>query len=257
MLNGIIAKVDGDGQKFYVCGIYSDGRLSHFGVSDAYGRQVFREVRADDSPLVDYAKRELAIAGWEQKDGMYDGVLGAIKEFCRGHSGGSAPFAIAAINKLLKFEPLIALTALTGADDEWIEVDDEGLMQNRRLSSVFKGPRFGGHPYMQGRIVYVSSRTDNDGLFLNGHTYTSGYSSTPIKFPFLSAHLPVVYIPVDAEGVILYEGEDRPAYLDDTQEIGNDPAAMLKRYLYGMRLTQKAEIERLEEMFDRILQDKS
>lgn len=52
----------------------------------------------------------------------------------QGHSGFSAGYCRAALDKLLGFKPI---RPLTGEDSEWNEVG-KGLWQNRRASHVFK-----------------------------------------------------------------------------------------------------------------------
>jgi len=64
------------------------------------------------SNLVDWAKRELELAGLFDKDSDYDGALGpsileTVKIFSeQGHSGGSAGITRSILNKLLDWEPL-------------------------------------------------------------------------------------------------------------------------------------------------------
>lgn len=79
--------------------------------------------RADESNLVAHARTELRILG-EDRDTIR-GLCKVVQAFAdMGHSGGSAPYAIAYLEKLLKWEPLSELT-----DDpaEWIDRHAEGM----------------------------------------------------------------------------------------------------------------------------------
>lgn len=72
---------------------------------------------ADDLTLEGHARRELAILGEDQD--VIDGIASVVQAFAScGHSGGSAPYAIAYLEKLLRFQ---ALTPLTDNPDEWID----------------------------------------------------------------------------------------------------------------------------------------
>jgi hypothetical protein len=127
--------------------------------------------------LVEYAKSELERGGWlkpDAEDGVYDGMLGAavmklIELFAdEGHTGQSAPIAIALFTRLASFEPL---SPLTGDNDEWMEVR-EGHFQNRRCSRVFKN----------GDEVY-----DIDGFVFeapDGSRYTNLKSHRAVTFPY-------------------------------------------------------------------------
>lgn len=93
----------------------------------------------DESNLVTYARAELQRAGLFDPDSDYGGMLGQavldiVEKFAEaGHSGTSAAITISILEKLLRYEPL---TALTYEPDEWNEVGD-GMWQNRRKSDVF------------------------------------------------------------------------------------------------------------------------
>jgi hypothetical protein len=91
--------------------------------------------------LIEYAKRELDVIGMTEDSSdemnvmMRKHILHMVKEFAdEGHSGMSASYALSILKSLLAYEPL---SPLTGADDEWMEVDD-GYWQNKRASNVFK-----------------------------------------------------------------------------------------------------------------------
>ena len=96
----------------------------------------------------------------------------------QGHSGSSAPFYSSAlaetIKRVLSFD---IITPLTGKDGEWGEqISNDGTLQNKRLSSVFKGDK--GSYYLDA-IVW------KDGDF----TYTGKVeeirSRQYIKYPFM------------------------------------------------------------------------
>jgi hypothetical protein len=91
--------------------------------------------------LIEYAKRELDVIGMTEDSSdemnvmMRKHILHMVKEFAdEGHSGMSASYALSILKSLLAYEPL---SPLTGADDEWNEVDN-GYWQNKRASNVFK-----------------------------------------------------------------------------------------------------------------------
>lgn len=96
------------------------------------------------SGLIQHAKDELKYAGYtpleqEQEEGpnkwIQENILEIVEVFGRQeHSGFSASYCVSALERLLRLNPL---TALTGAEEEWTEVSD-GLFQNKRMSSVFK-----------------------------------------------------------------------------------------------------------------------
>ncbi len=69
------------------------------------------------SRLVEHARRELALIGEEQS--TIDGLVSVVGAFAEcGHSGGSAPYAIAYLERLLRFEPL---TPITNDPAEWTD----------------------------------------------------------------------------------------------------------------------------------------
>ncbi|MEU9218910.1 hypothetical protein AB0D47_20440 [Streptomyces sp. NPDC048376] len=100
---------------------------------------------ATDSPLVDHARRELALIG--EDDWLTDGLCKVVAAFAEmGHSGFSAAHSTAVLEKLLRYQPLSPLT-----DDpaEWIdraqEMGGEPFWQNRRDSRAMS--RDGGKTY--------------------------------------------------------------------------------------------------------------
>ena len=126
--------------------------------------------------LYEFAKSELARLqepGDEMQELMNSQLLEMVHLFSsHGHSGFSASYALAQLQRLLAWEPL---TPLTGADDEWNEVGD-GTFQNKRCSRVFKDrDRFDGQPYDIDAIVFREGP---------GQCYTSRDSAQPITFPY-------------------------------------------------------------------------
>jgi hypothetical protein len=90
--------------------------------------------------LIDHAERELARLG--NDDDFNRSILRAIQGFTSyGHSGGSAPYAIALLSDLLQFKNV---TPLTEDPDEWIQ-HSSAVWQNRRRSGAFSDD--GGKTY--------------------------------------------------------------------------------------------------------------
>lgn len=129
--------------------------------------QIMREAPGN---LYAHALRELPAAnGDEMQAMMNECLLQMVLVFSsQGHSGFSAGYAIAALTKLLNFEPL---GPLTGEDSEWVEVS-EGTWQNNRCSHVFKDAT--GAYDIHGRIFREP----------NGSCYISGDSRVYIEFPY-------------------------------------------------------------------------
>jgi len=125
------------------------------------------------SNLVSHAKREFEAMGWSDDSSygmmMPEAVLELVEVFSRqGHSGFSAPMCISLFSKVANFEPLCPLT---GDDNEWNEVGD-GLLQNNRCSHVFKE---NGEAYdIEGRIFREP----------NGSCYQNADSRVPVEFPY-------------------------------------------------------------------------
>lgn len=94
--------------------------------------------------MLEWAEQELKFAGYDVNDPedgpnrwLAEGTLELLKVFAeQGHSGSSAPFAVALFEKLAMQKPI---APLTGNDDEWGEAYDmEGTQQNKRNSAVFR-----------------------------------------------------------------------------------------------------------------------
>lgn len=115
--------------------------------------------------MMDWAKRELDLAGYKESgdpddinNWMRNDVLKLLEMFCeQGHSGFSANYAIQLFQTLANWKPL---SPLTGADDEWNEIG-EGMWQNKRASSVFKGED--GRAYWSDGIVFWEWYNPEDG----------------------------------------------------------------------------------------------
>ena len=81
---------------------------------------------APESNLVAHARRELRIIG-EDPD-TTRGICRVVQAFAdMGHSGGSAHFTALYLDKLLRYQPLSALTDDPG---EWIDRHAEGMTQS-------------------------------------------------------------------------------------------------------------------------------
>lgn len=123
-----------------------------------------------------YAEEELRRAGWFDPDAFYGdmvakAVLRSVRVFSiEGHSGMSAGLVSSITKTVCMFRPL---TPLTGDDDEWNEVGD-GVLQNRRMSSVFKNP--------DGRAYWIAGRIFREP---SGATYTNSDSRVDVEFPWL------------------------------------------------------------------------
>lgn len=87
--------------------------------------------------IIERAKIELKTANFGDEDSAV--MLDILRRFFGQWDSGGAVYAVAPV-----LQRLIAgkcLTPLTGEPDEWMEVGD-GVFQNKRVSSVFKDPRF-------------------------------------------------------------------------------------------------------------------
>ena len=146
--------------------------------------------------LKEWAENELDLIGLDESD-EYNGmmrkhILHMVDEFAKeGHSGMSANYAINALNKLLRWEPI---SPLTGEDWEWQEVGLDGdnggmLYQNVRCPRVFKNDN--GAWDNSGIVFWEWNERplepDEDGYpgvrMYKSH-YTSRDSRTPVTFPY-------------------------------------------------------------------------
>ena len=153
----------------------------------------------ENSNLVTFARQELGIImakidpadtdAIEMQKLMHDGIIDMVKLFSsQGHSGFSAPYAIAMTQRLLNYEPL---SPLTGEDGEWTDLGD-GLKQNKRCSRVFSQ---NGEAYdIEGKVFREPG----------GQTFTSGQSRVPVTFPYEPVRIFVdVLYERDAEGNVI------------------------------------------------------
>jgi hypothetical protein len=146
------------------------------------------------SNMLTWAESELRLAGYDVNDPedgpnrwLAEGTLELLKVFDnQGHSGSSAPYAVALFEKLAMWKPI---APLTGADDEWVEVGTD-VWQNRRNSSVFK--KADGQAYwMDGRVFWdwFSDPSIDDGKPFKSY-YTSIDSRVNIEFPWTQPDKP-------------------------------------------------------------------
>ena len=137
----------------------------------------WRVLKYQPNNLMTHAEAELPPAnGDEMQAAMNRDLRELVLVFAsQRHSGFSAGYAVAVLEKLLRFKPL---RPLTGEPDEWNEVGD-GVFQNRRCSHVFKqADRYDGQAYdINGRVFREP----------NGTCYTNSESHVPIKFPYTPA----------------------------------------------------------------------
>jgi len=137
---------------------------------------------------IEWAEQELKLAGYDindPEDGpnrwLAEGTLELLKVFSeQGHSGMSAPYAVALFEKLALWKPI---APLTGEDDEWNNVG-ESTWQNRRNSVVFKGED-GQAYWIEGRVFWewATHPEIDDGKPFKSH-YTSRESRVNITFPW-------------------------------------------------------------------------
>jgi len=137
------------------------------------------------SNLTEYAKKELELAGWFKKDGMYDGMIGTavmelVEKFSKqGHSGYSANLVLQLFNKVADFKPLLPIQ---GTDEEW-NTNENLTGQNLRCSSIFKN-KDGNCHYIYG----LSFKTQNGNCWTGSAIDKNGdkvSSSQDITFPFI------------------------------------------------------------------------
>ena len=135
--------------------------------------QKAREKKISNMNLVEHAKMELQIAGLLDENSEYGGMIGEavielIEVFSKqGHSGASAPIVINLFKKLVKFEPL---EAITGKDEEWALVgtkeNGSPWYQNKRCSALFKEGQ-------EGRAYYLDAivKRDQNGNYWSGFAW--------------------------------------------------------------------------------------
>lgn len=137
------------------------------------------------SAMLEWAEKELALAGYPEglaEDNpnrwMRDGVMKLLSVFSdEGHSGSSAPYAIALFERLASWKPI---TPLTGEDSEWNEVGTD-TWQNNRASSVFKDKD--GAYWIEGIVFWEWYESPETGERYKSY-FISRDSRVPITFPF-------------------------------------------------------------------------
>lgn len=150
--------------------------------------------------MLEWAEQELRYAGYDVNDSedgpnrwLAEGTLELLKVFAdQGHSGSSAPYAVALFEKLARWKPI---APLTGEDDEWVEVDYD-VWQNKRNSAVFKEADGQAH-WMDGRVFWewYSEPDIDDGKPYKSY-YTSCDSRVNIEFPWTQPDEPeYVFVP--------------------------------------------------------------
>ena len=135
--------------------------------------------------LITHAKRELKLAGLFDKDSDYNGDLGkAVMELIevfskQGHSGASAGRAIELFRIVASYKNLIALT---GKDDELVDVSDD-CFQNNRVSSVFKKKKTGKAYYLNA-ITWVCEKSSwvGDVSGITSRQYIKSFPFAPKTF---------------------------------------------------------------------------
>jgi hypothetical protein len=97
--------------------------------------------------LIDHARRELDLIGLTRDDPkLADSLIAAVEAFAGyGHSGGSHPWAVDVLTRLLRYEPL---TPITSDPAEWQRqgsFDGDPVWQNMRDSRALSSD--GGRTY--------------------------------------------------------------------------------------------------------------
>jgi len=153
--------------------------------------------------LEDYARQELGLLDGgddPMQAEMSKDIMQVIKLFgSQGHSGFSAGYAIGAIERLLRFQPL---TPLTGKDDEWNEIG-EGVFQSRRCPSVFKD---------------AEGACDNGVIsthYAGGNSSCSARVQYYIKFPYVCGNQLKLELPAEA---IDWSNEEQADYIRDHRD---------------------------------------
>ena len=152
--------------------------------------------------MLKWAEAELKLAGYDindPEDGpnrwLAEGTLELLKVFSeQGHSGMSAPYAVALFEKLAMWKPI---APLTGESDEWTEVGPD-IWQNKRCSTVFKGED-GQSYWIDGKVFWewYSSPDIDDGKPYKSY-FTSRDSRVNITFPWTQPEKPeYVFVPND------------------------------------------------------------
>ena len=165
--------------------------------------------------LLSHARTELDLIGMtadnedEMNRMMREHILTMVEVFSNeGHSGFSGKYAIDTLTRLLDFK---TLSALTGNDDEWVDVSQYGgrgdgpLYQNKRCSSVFKDSN--GAYDIDGKVFWEWAQRPYDedepgypGVKIYKSYYTGSGSRVPVTFPYIPPKEPIYeYKQSDAE----------------------------------------------------------
>lgn len=90
--------------------------------------------------VIEHARSELALVNFGEEDSAV--MIGILEKFfAQWDSGGAVSVAAPVLMRLLANQPL---SPLTGADDEWVIHEAEGMYaQNVRCSTVFKATKDG------------------------------------------------------------------------------------------------------------------
>jgi hypothetical protein len=138
--------------------------------------------------LIEAAKKELDLIGMTDDDLLGEGIdfemrnhiLRMVEEFGRAeHSGASASYSLGILKDILAWKPL---SALTGNDDEWCEVVDGVMWQNKRCSTIFKDT-VNGTAYNIDGIVFYDWHTDEETGEKSKCYFTSSDSRVAVTFP--------------------------------------------------------------------------
>lgn len=142
--------------------------------------------------LYEFAKNELDLLEKDCKTStetnmqkaINDNILEVVKLFAsQQHSGTSARYVILALDRLLRFKPLLPLT---GEDSEWEDVSKytggTPLYQNIRCPEIFKDK--------DGKAYWTEGKSVTED---NGESWH--FESVPIEFPFA--------VPLESEQVYL------------------------------------------------------
>lgn len=134
----------------------------------------WRILRQEPGGLMAHAERELPKADEPMQALMNQGIKELILVFgTHGHSGFSASYAVATLEKLLRYEPL---GPLTGEPSEWMEVQGapNPQYQNNRCGTVFKDA--------DGRAYNIDGKVWREP---SGACYTNLASRVFVEFPYV------------------------------------------------------------------------
>ena len=167
------------------------------------------KLRAD---LLDYAKKEIQLTGWQHKTGESKGkdkelvcknVLDLVDVFSKaGHSAVTAAYARDMFHRLTRCLPIMPLT---GEDDEWELWVDGMHYQNKRCRSIYKYGK-DGQAYDNAAAFFWKwverelgeSEPGYPGTVVKQEYFTTGDSARNITFPYVVKDEPeYVFVPTD------------------------------------------------------------